>query len=301
MTGDPIVQVAGLRKSFGSTTVLRGVDAAVPRGTIFALLGPNGAGKTTVINILSTLVRPDEGSATVAGHDVVREPAAVRRAISLTGQFAAVDELLTGRENLAMMARLNRVPRSSVSRVVDDMLERFDFVDAAGQRAVTYSGGMRRRLDIAISVLARPEVLFLDEPTTGLDPRSRQGVWTFIRELVADGVTVLLTTQYLDEADRLADQIAVLDHGRIIAEGSPTELKRRVGQDVVDVRFVDGSEQSIPTDGSVSDVRRVLARIDEDERSVDTLGIRSPSLDDVFLTLTGKPAEAANTTDGAAA
>ncbi|EOM77617.1 ABC transporter [Rhodococcus rhodnii LMG 5362] len=252
------------------------------------------------MNILSTLTRPDAGVAEVAGHDVVREPAAVRGAIGLTGQFAAVDDLLTGRENLAMMARLSRVPRRRVPEVVDETLERFALAAAADRRVGTYSGGMRRRLDIAVGILARPRVLFLDEPTTGLDPRSRQGVWEFVRELVDDGVSVLLTTQYLEEADQLADEIAVLDHGRIIASGTASELKRRFGEDVVDVRYADGTVDTFPTDGSPAGLRRVLDGL---APGAETVGVRSPSLDDVFLALTGRAVDAAETrpADGAAA
>ncbi|CAM3104823.1 ATP-binding cassette domain-containing protein [Stackebrandtia soli] len=290
MKTTPIVEVAGLRKRYGTTNVLDGIDFAIPRGSVFSLLGPNGAGKTTAVNILSTLTRPSGGTARVDGNDVVANAAAVRRAISLTGQFATVDDLLTGRENLVMMARLLRLSRRDSKARAATLLDRFDLADAADRRASTYSGGMKRRLDIAISMLARPTVLFLDEPTTGLDPRSRQGVWEFVRELVDDGVTVLLTTQYLDEADQLADRIAVLDHGRIIAEGTPTELKRAVGTDLIDIRYADGTNATIPTDGSVAHLRTALADA-EATGVVASVGLRSPSLDDVFLTLTGHPAD----------
>ncbi|MEE6280466.1 ATP-binding cassette domain-containing protein [Georgenia sp. MJ170] len=288
-TGPPAIEISDLRKAYGTTQVLDGISLTVPRGSVFALLGPNGAGKTTTINILSTLARPDAGRVIVAGHDVVRSPRAVHHAISLTGQFAAVDDLLTGRENLRMMAQLNHLPRRTVAGRVTELLEQLDIADAADRLVRTYSGGMRRRLDIAISLLARPQVLFLDEPTTGLDPRSRQGVWRQVRELTADGVTVVLTTQYLEEADSLADTIAVLHHGRIVAEGSAAELKRRVGADVVEVGYANGTREAIPTDGSVADLRRILADVDDDGRVVDRIGLREPSLDDVFLLLTRAP------------
>ncbi|MEE6287898.1 ATP-binding cassette domain-containing protein [Georgenia sp. MJ173] len=288
-TDPPAIEISDLRKAYGTTQVLDGISLTVPRGSVFALLGPNGAGKTTTINILSTLARPDAGRVTVAGHDVVRSPRAVHHAISLTGQFAAVDDLLTGRENLRMMAQLNHLPRRTVGGRVTELLEQLDIADAADRLVRTYSGGMRRRLDIAISLLARPQVLFLDEPTTGLDPRSRQGVWRQVRELTADGVTVVLTTQYLEEADSLADTIAVLHHGRIVAEGSAAELKRRVGADVVEVGYANGTREAIPTDGSVADLRRILADVDDDGRVVDRIGLREPSLDDVFLLLTRAP------------
>ncbi|WP_232661007.1 ATP-binding cassette domain-containing protein [Pseudonocardia sp. TRM90224] len=280
----PVVETSNLQKSFGDHRVLDGVDISVAEGTVFALLGPNGAGKTTVVNILSTLVRADGGSASVAGHDVAREPVAVRAAISVTGQFSAVDALLTGRENLTMMARLSRVPRHEIGAVVEKALARFDLVDAADRRSGSYSGGMARRLDIAISMLAMPRVLFLDEPTTGLDPRSRQGVWEFVRELVGEGVTVFLTTQYLEEADRLADRIALLDGGRIVADDAPAALKRLVGSDIVEATFADGRVACYPTDGSLDDIKRTILGL-EDATHVT---VRNPSLDDVFLTLTGK-------------
>ncbi|MEJ3652078.1 ATP-binding cassette domain-containing protein [Actinomycetes bacterium KLBMP 9759] len=280
----PVVETRNLEKSFGDHRVLDGVDIAVPEGSVFALLGPNGAGKTTMVDILSTLVRADGGSASVAGHDVARDPAGVRAAISVTGQFSAVDTLLTGRENLRMMARLSRIPRREIDTVVEKALERFDLVEAADRRSGDYSGGMTRRLDIAISMLAMPRVLFLDEPTTGLDPRSRQGVWDFVRELVGEGVTVFLTTQYLEEADRLADRVALLDLGRIVADDTPAALKRLVGSDLVEATFADGRVASYPTDGSLEDVRRTILGID----GATHVTVRNPSLDDVFLTLTGK-------------
>jgi ABC-2 type transport system ATP-binding protein len=280
-----IITVRGVSRSFGSTIVLENLDLTVQRGSIFALLGPNGAGKTTLINILSTLVAPDSGTATVNGHDVVRERDAVKRSISLTGQSAAVDEVLTGEENLAMMARLAGLSRAEAKRRTSDLLDRFDLTASARKRAKTYSGGMRRRLDLAISLLTTPPVLFLDEPTTGLDTRSRQELWTMIRELATTGSTVFLTTQYLDEADVLADRIAVLDSGRIVASGTPVELKSRVGGEVLSLHDAAGAvTREIPTDGSVGALRAALA--DVDEADVASVSLRTPSLDDVFLSLT---------------
>ncbi|MBB2923597.1 ATP-binding cassette domain-containing protein [Cellulomonas cellasea] len=287
---DPIVRTRGLRKSYGGTTVLDGLDLAIGRGEVLALLGPNGAGKTTTVGILSTLVRPDGGSATVAGHDVVREPERVRHVISLTGQHAAVDELLTGRENLHLMANLAHLGRREVRRRSADLLALFDLEGAADRLARTYSGGMRRRLDLAVSLLARPQVIFLDEPTTGLDPRSRLALWDVIREVVGAGTTLLLTTQYLDEADRLADRVAVLDRGQVIAEGSAAELKRRVGSAHVELTLADGTTERIETDASVADVRRILAGVEGRALRVDHWRVAVPTLDDVFLTLTGAPA-----------
>src|SRR6266511_4782813 len=224
----PAIAVRGLRKSYGEQTVLNGLDLEVPPGTVFSLLGPNGAGKTTAVNILTTLIRADAGEVRVAGHSVSAEPDAVRAAIGVTGQFSAVDRLLTGAENLYLMGDLHHLPRPGTRRRAAALLERFDLADAAGRRAGTYSGGMIRRLDLAMSLLGEPRILFLDEPTTGLDPRSRHTMWQVIRDLAAGGVTIFLTTQYLDEADELADRIAVLDQGRIVAEGTPEELKRRI-------------------------------------------------------------------------
>jgi ABC-2 type transport system ATP-binding protein len=248
-----------LRKEFGTHVVLDGVDLEVPEGTVFALLGPNGAGKTTMVRILSTTLAADAGVVRVAGHDLVHEPDAVRRSIGVTGQFSALDNLLTGAENLRLMADLHHLGRTVGPRRVAELLERFDLVEAGSKPASTYSGGMRRRLDLAMTLVGTPRVIFLDEPTAGLDPRSRRELWKVIRELVADGVTVLLTTQYLDEADRLADRIAVLDQGRLVAEGTPAELKR-----------------SIPGG------------------HVDGLGVHTPDLDDVFLALTGRATAAAD-------
>jgi ABC-2 type transport system ATP-binding protein len=244
----PIIEVAGLEKHFGSQAVLRGVDLDVRAGEIFALLGPNGAGKTTTVNILTTLIKPDGGRATIAGYDVARDPAKVRGAISLTGQHAAVDEFLTGRENLRMMGRLAHLGTPTARARADDLLERFDLTDAAGRRVATWSGGMRRRLDLAISLIAEPPVIFLDEPTTGLDPRSRQAFWAIVRGLAADGTTIFLTTQYLDEADQLADRIAVIDDGRIIAEGTAADLKRGVSGERVELTFPDAASFAAAAD-----------------------------------------------------
>jgi ABC-2 type transport system ATP-binding protein len=227
-TSTPAITAAGVRKSFGEQVVLDGIDLTVAEGTIFSLLGPNGAGKTTMVQILSTLIPADAGQMVVAGHDVATDPDGVRAAIGVTGQFSAVDDLLTGEENLRLMADLHHLGRSGGRRRVAELLERFDLVEAAGKSASTYSGGMRRRLDLAMTLVGTPRLIFLDEPTTGLDPRSRRTMWESIRTLVADGVTIFLTTQYLDEADQLADRIAVLDHGRLVAEGTPDQLKRRI-------------------------------------------------------------------------
>lgn len=289
---EPIVRTRRLRKSYGSTTVLDGLDLEIQRGQVLALLGPNGAGKTTTVEILSTLVRPDGGTATVAGHDVLRDPAGVRHVISLTGQHAAVDELLTGRENLHLMANLAHLGRREVRRRSAELLDLFDLTGAGDRQVRTYSGGMRRRLDLAVSLLARPQVIFLDEPTTGLDPRSRLALWDVIREVVAAGTTLLLTTQYLDEADRLADRVAVLDRGRVIAEGPAAELKRRVGSAHVELTLVDGTTERVETDASVADVRRILAGVEARALPVDHWRVAVPTLDDVFLTLTGVPAPA---------
>jgi ABC-2 type transport system ATP-binding protein len=289
----PIIAIRGLTKAYGTHRVLSGVDLDVDAGTVLALLGPNGAGKTTLVNILSTLVVPDGGTAVVDGHDVVRDPDGVRGAISLTGQFAAVDEILTGHENLALMARLHHLPRAVARERVDGLLDRFGLWDARSRPARTYSGGMRRRLDIAASLLSTPRVLFLDEPTTGLDPRSRKEVWGLVRELTADGVTVLLTTQYLEEADRLADRVAVLDRGRVVTEGTPDELKRRVGADLVEITLADRTTERHETDGTLDGLVRVLGGVAAGEREVVGVELRKPSLDDVFLGLTGQPAAGA--------
>ncbi|WP_244409059.1 ATP-binding cassette domain-containing protein [Stackebrandtia nassauensis] len=298
MESDAAVELRRLRKSYGANLVIDEVDLTVPAGSVFALLGPNGAGKTTIVNVLSTLIPFDGGSATVMGHDVRSEPARVRREIAVTGQFAAVDELLTGRENLTMFARLNRVPRARLRSRVDAMLDGFDLAQAADRRVRGYSGGMKRRLDLAISMLIRPRVLFLDEPTTGLDPRSRAAVWEFVRELARDGVTILLTTQYLDEADQLADGLALLDGGRIVAEGSPADLKRRVGTEIVHIEYSDGRSLNLPTDGSFAGIREAMLGVDGADL-VAAVEIRTPSLDDVFFTLTGQAA--ARQSEGASA
>jgi ABC-2 type transport system ATP-binding protein len=281
-----MITLRGLSKSFGKTAVLTSIDLSVQRGTVFALLGPNGAGKTTIINILSTLVSPDKGSATVAGFDVVRQREQVKRSISLTGQSAAVDEVLTGEENLRMMGRLAGLTKAEAARRATELLVRFELVDAARKRVKTYSGGMRRRLDLGISLLLTPPVVFLDEPTTGLDTRSRQDLWDVIRSLAAGGTTIFLTTQYLEEADQLADRIAVLEHGVIVAEGTPRELKDRIGGEMLAIHDASGAiVREMPTDGTVAGLRRALDSADDAE----TVSLRRPSLDDVFLAVTGTP------------
>ncbi|AJP02480.1 ABC transporter [Streptomyces cyaneogriseus subsp. noncyanogenus] len=296
----------GLRKSYGDKVVLDGVDLAVPEGTIFSLLGPNGAGKTTAVKILSTLVTADGGQARIAGHDLAAQARAVRAAIGVTGQFSAVDNLITGEENMLLMADLHHLPRSEGRRVAAELLERFDLVEAARKPASTYSGGMRRRLDIAMTLVGGPRVIFLDEPTTGLDPRSRHTMWQIIRELVTGGTTVFLTTQYLEEADELADRIAVLHDGRIAAEGSAEELKRLVPGGHVRLRFTDpaayrraaaalgeatGDDASltlrIASDGSQRELRSILDWLDSAGIEAEELTVHTPDLDDVFFALTG--------------
>ncbi|MFI6074242.1 ATP-binding cassette domain-containing protein [Actinoplanes sp. NPDC051343] len=304
------VAVDGLRKSFGGKVVLGGIDFEVPAGTTFALLGPNGAGKTTTVQILSTLIRFDAGSVRVAGHDVAREPAAVRKNIGVTGQFSAIDDLLTGSENLSLMADLGHLERADGRRRVGELLERFDLVGAAGKPASTYSGGMRRRLDLAMTLVGRPRLIFLDEPTTGLDPRSRRVMWQTVRDLVADGVTIFLTTQYLEEADQLADRIAVLDGGRLVAEGTAEELKRGVAGGHVRLKFAgadalkaaaeavggvaDGEQMTlrVPSDGGVHALRSLLGQLDAAGVDIEDLSVHRPDLDDVFLALTGTTTEA---------
>ena len=282
----PVIRVHALRKSFGSRRVLDDLSLHVEAGEVFALLGANGAGKTTTINILTTLVRPDSGTATVAGFDVAGEPEEVQRRISLTGQSAAVDDALTGTENLTMLGRLSGLARRAARLRAAELLQRFGLTDAASRRVGTYSGGMRRRLDLALSFVVAPEVLFLDEPTTGLDTRSRRELWDVIRSLADAGTTVFLTTQYLEEADRLADRVAVLDGGRVVASGTPADLKSRIGGDTVEVHDAHGALlREVPTDGSVSGLRRALDALDESGAD-GLVTLRRPSLDDVFLALT---------------
>ncbi|WP_167132358.1 ATP-binding cassette domain-containing protein [Paramicrobacterium chengjingii] len=279
------IDVRGLTKSFGNQIVLDGIDIAVPAGTIHAVLGPNGAGKTTLINALTTLARPDSGSASVNGYDVVTQAADVRRRISVTGQYAAVDDVLTARENLRMMAGLLGLKRPAARERTEQLLERFTLTAAAGKRVSTFSGGMRRRLDLAISLICSPPIIFLDEPTTGLDTRSRRALWDEVERLRNDGVTILLTTQYLDEADTLADMISVLDRGRVVASGTPSRLKAQVGSDVVEVRDEHGDViHEVHTDGTPRDVVRVLSTVPDG--NVGTVTIRRPTLDDVFLSVT---------------
>jgi len=301
------ITATGLRKAYGDHLVLDGVDLDVAEGTIFALLGPNGAGKTTIVQILSTLIGADGGELRVAGEDPARDPDAVRAAIGVTGQFSAVDNLLTGRENLILMADLRHLGRAEGRRRAADLLERFDLVEAAGKPAAAYSGGMRRRLDLAMGLVGDPRIVFLDEPTTGLDPRSRRTMWEIIRDLAAGGVTVFLTTQYLEEADQLAERIAVLDQGRIVAEGTADQLKRLVPGGHVSLRFTDAGALEaavrafgdagrddeeltlqVPSDGGVQSLRMLLDRLDAEEIGVDTLAVHTPDLDDVFLALTEK-------------
>ena len=300
-----MIETRGLCKSFGEHVVLDGIDLDVPSGTISALLGPNGAGKTTTVQILSTLIRTDSGEVQIAGHDLFREPDAVRAVIGVTGQFSAVDPLLTGEENLRLMADLHHLSRSEGQRLANELLERFELVDAARERLATYSGGMRRRLDLAMTLIGDPRIIFLDEPTTGLDPRSRYTMWQIIRDLVSGGVTILLTTQYLEEADQLADRIAVLDRGKLVAQGTPSELKRRIGGSHMRLQFADvsGLESAIhilgdvirdddalslqiPSDGNVRSIKALLDKLDDESIVVNDLSIHTPDLDDVFFALT---------------
>jgi oleandomycin transport system ATP-binding protein len=317
--GDAIVEAAGLHKRFGSVRALQGVDLTVQRGTICGLLGPNGAGKTTAVRILATLLRPDGGTARVGGFDVARQPDKVRPLLGLTGQYAAVDEELTGHENLVLVARLLELSRAQARRRAGELLDRLELAQAGGRPVRTYSGGMRRRLDLAASLIGRPPVLVLDEPTTGLDPRARIEVWELVRGLVAEGTTVLLTTQYLEEADRLAAQVAVLDHGRVIEHGTPAALKARVGGQTLDVRPAeraqlqqvaaivaqvtgatptqdgDGGMVSVPVDGRLAGSQALTAvahRLEQAGIAVTEVGLRLASLDEVFLALTGhRPAQ----------
>ncbi|MFD6888697.1 ATP-binding cassette domain-containing protein [Streptomyces sp. NPDC059957] len=300
------VSTVGLRKSYGDKPVLDGIDLSIPAGSVFALLGPNGAGKTTVVKILSTLITADGGQAQVAGHDIAASPGGVRAAIGVTGQFSAVDGLITGEENMLLMADLHHLSKGEGRRVAAELLERFDLTEAAQKPASTYSGGMKRRLDIAMTLVGDPRIIFLDEPTTGLDPRSRHNMWQIIRELVTGGVTVFLTTQYLEEADQLADRIAVLNGGRIAAEGTAEELKRLIPGGHVRLRFSDPHAYrsaiavlgevsrddealalQIPSDGSQRALRSILGRLDSAGIEADELTVHTPDLDDVFFALTG--------------
>jgi ABC-2 type transport system ATP-binding protein len=301
------IAVTGLRKSYGEHRVLDGIDLTVQQGTVFALLGPNGAGKTTTVQILSTLIHADAGQAALAGYDLNTEPARIREVIGVTGQYSAVDKLLTGRENLILMADLFHLGRARAKARAEELLERFDLTEAAGKPASTYSGGMQRKLDLAMTLVSDPQIIFLDEPTTGLDPRSRRVMWQIVKDLTRSGVTIFLTTQYLEEADQLADQIALLDHGTLIARGTPDELKRMIPGGHIRLRFNDAGtlgkareviarpgrsdEEALTlelsTTGSVPELRGILTRLDDQGIDVAELTVHTPDLDDVFLTLTG--------------
>ncbi|TCJ93787.1 ATP-binding cassette domain-containing protein [Nocardia alba] len=307
----PALSIRRLHKAYGSLVVLDDLDLEVSAGTVFALLGPNGAGKTTLVRILATLSRPDRGEIQLFEHDLAKAPDTIRRLIGVTGQYAAVDGVLTGAENLRLTGRLLHLGKDETRRRGDALLERFDLVDAADKPVASYSGGMRRRLDLAMSLMGEPRVVFLDEPTTGLDPRSRRDLWSAIRELAAEGTTILLTTQYLEEADQLADRIAVLDHGRIVADGTPAELKRLVPGGHIRFRFTDRAlltaatraldptagaqpdpEQltlQVPSDGSAVEIKRLLDRFAELDIAIEQLTVHTPDLDDVFFALTGQP------------
>jgi ABC-2 type transport system ATP-binding protein len=311
-TAGAAISARGLRKSFGEKTVLDSIDLTVPCGTILALLGPNGAGKTTAVHLLTTYLRPDAGEIRIAGHDPARNPQAVRRSIGVTGQFSAVDGYLTGRENLMLMADLHLLPKETGRRRAEELLERFELTEAGDKPASTYSGGMKRKLDLAMTLVGNPKVIFLDEPTTGLDPRSRRTMWDIIRGLVAEGTTILLTTQYLDEADQLAHRVAVLDGGRIVAEGTPAELKARIPGGHIELAFADRAgldaaamvlaparrdtgrrddgalTLQLAGDGRVSTLRTLLRQLDDACVEVEALTVRTPDLDDVFFALTGK-------------
>ncbi|MEV4713768.1 ATP-binding cassette domain-containing protein [Micromonospora sp. NPDC049374] len=306
----PAISVSGLRKAYKDKTVLDGVDFDVHAGTVFCLLGPNGAGKTTTVNVLTTLVQADGGAVRVAGHDLATDARAVRAAIGVTGQFAAVDELLTGRENLQLMVDLNRGVAGDGERIVADLLDRFELTASADKPTSTYSGGMRRKLDLAMTLVGNPRIIFLDEPTTGLDPRSRRTMWSIVRDLVDDGATIFLTTQYLEEADQLADRLALLDQGRLVAQGTPEELKRLIPGTHVRLRFSTAAELDaaagifpvatrdddalalrVPADGGTKSLRALLDRLDEHSLSAEECSVRTPDLDDVFLALTGHATE----------
>ncbi|MEU8004711.1 ATP-binding cassette domain-containing protein [Catellatospora sp. NPDC049111] len=308
----PAIEASGLRKAYQDKVVLDGIGFEVAAGTVFSLLGPNGAGKTTTVNVLTTLMRADGGTVRVAGHDIATEAKAVRAAIGVTGQFAAVDELLTGQENLRLMADLHRAVNGDGERIVAELLERFELAESADKPAATYSGGMRRKLDLAMTLVGNPSIIFLDEPTTGLDPRSRRTMWSIVRDLVADGVTVFLTTQYLEEADQLADRVAVLDQGRLVAQGTPDELKRQIPGTHIRLRFTTATELDaaarafpdatadpealtlrVPGDGGTKSLRVLLDRLDDHCLSAEECTVHTPDLDDVFLALTGHTTEVA--------
>jgi ABC-2 type transport system ATP-binding protein len=319
-SGAAAISVVGLAKAYGEQRVLDGIDLSIPEGSVFSLLGPNGAGKTTTVKILSTLTAADEGQVTVAGHDLATDPDGVRSSIGVTGQFSAVDPFLNAEENLDLMGRLWHLDRTVVKDRCTRLIEQFDLVDAAKKPVVTYSGGMKRRLDLAMTLVGRPRIIFLDEPTTGLDPRVRRAMWDLIRELVADGVTIFLTTQYLEEADQLADTIAVLNGGRLVAQGTPEQLKRQIPGGSIDLQFttptaldraahaLDGTNLTrnedtltlrVPSDGSATSVQHILARLDT--TTVHELALKTPDLDDVFLALTGQntTTDTTHTTDSA--